>query len=128
MSAAAGALPDSLTIEDPAQRAALPPGVEVFRFSGPMFFGVAREMLDALNRVGRKPAIVILRMDQVPYIDSTGVRVLETFVRRAAVTGTRIIFSELRPQPGEFLARIHSQLTGIAIATSFDGALALAIQ
>jgi SulP family sulfate permease len=41
----------------------LPKGVEVFRFAGPMFFGVARAMLDAVRRSGRKSQIIILRMD-----------------------------------------------------------------
>jgi SulP family sulfate permease len=71
-------------VEDPAQRAALPPGVEVFRIAGPMFFGVAGEMLEALTRIGRAPRAVVLRLDRVPYIDSTGIHVLETFVARAA--------------------------------------------
>ena len=38
--------------EDPEQRDQLPDGVEVFRFTGPMFFGVASEMLEALRRAG----------------------------------------------------------------------------
>jgi len=53
MSDTAGLLPDELSLDDPTQRASLPKGVEVFRFAGPMFFGVAREMLDALHRTGR---------------------------------------------------------------------------
>ena len=79
MSETAGLLSEELSIDDPAQRASLPAGVEVFRFAGPMFFGVAREMLDVLHRLGREPKIIILRMERVPYIDSTGASALEGF-------------------------------------------------
>ena len=57
MSETAGLLPQELSIDDPAQRASLPKGVEVFRFAGPMFFGVARDMLEALHRSGRQPEV-----------------------------------------------------------------------
>jgi sulfate permease, SulP family len=50
MSETAGLMSEELSMDDPAQRASLPKGVEVFRFAGPMFFGVARDMLDALHR------------------------------------------------------------------------------
>ena len=80
MSEATGVLEDDDSVEDADQRAALPPGVEVFRIAGPMFFGAASEMVDALGRIGSSPRAVILRLDRVPYIDSSGVHVLETVV------------------------------------------------
>src|SRR5690606_34678516 len=55
ISEATGVLATDRSIEDPGQRAALPEGVEVFRIAGPMFFGVANEMLDALSQIGRAP-------------------------------------------------------------------------
>jgi sulfate permease, SulP family len=112
MSETAGLLPAELSIDDPAQRAALPKGVEVFRFAGPMFFGVAREMLDAVLRSGRKPNVIILRMDQVPYMDSSGASALEAFARQAHSEGTRLILCDLREQPAAFLARLGPQFPG----------------
>ncbi|WP_455566042.1 SulP family inorganic anion transporter [Novosphingobium panipatense] len=44
-----------LDSEDIHQRDALPQGVEVFRITGPFFFGVAGELLDTLRRVGQSP-------------------------------------------------------------------------
>src|SRR5439155_245876 len=38
--------------EEPELRDNLPAGVEVLRFTGPIFFGVANEMLEALRRAG----------------------------------------------------------------------------
>jgi len=123
MSDTAGLLSAELSVDDPAQRAALPKGVEVFRFAGPMFFGVAREMLAALRRSGRKPRIIILRMDQVPYIDSSGASALEEFVRQAAREGTQIILCDLRAQPDAFLAKLWPNFEGARRAATFQAAL-----
>jgi sulfate permease, SulP family len=123
MSDTAGLLSAELSVDDPAQRAALPKGVEVFRFGGPMFFGVAREMLAALRRSGRKPRIIILRMDQVPYIDSSGASALEEFVRQAAREGTQIILCDLRAQPDAFLAKLWPNFEGARRAATFQSAL-----
>ena len=123
MSETAGLLPAELSIDDPAQRAALPKGVEVFRFAGPMFFGVARDMLDAVRRSGRKPEVIILRMDQVPYIDSSGASALEAFARQAHSEGTRLILCDLREQPAAFLARLGPQIPGAQREATFQAAL-----
>ncbi|MEQ1549167.1 MAG: SulP family inorganic anion transporter [Chakrabartia sp.] len=123
MSDAAGMLPDDSDAGDPTQRAELPSGVEVFRFSGPMFFGVAGEMLEALNRIGRTPGTVILRMDRVPYIDSTGAGALATFVRQAKASGTHVILCELGTQPWDFLARMRPRFAGAGRTSTFKIAI-----
>ena len=123
MSQTAGVLPDELSVDDPAQRAALPKGVEVFRFAGPMFFGVAGEMLDVLHRSGRTPTTIILRMDRVPYIDSTGTSALLSFVDEARRNNTRLILCELREQPGTVLARRWHEFPGVDRAITFGLAL-----
>jgi sulfate permease, SulP family len=123
MSDTAGLLSAELSVDDPAQRAALPKGVEVFRFAGPMFFGVAREMLSALRRSGHKPRIIILRMDQVPYIDSSGASALQAFVRQAASEGTQIILCDLRAQPDGFLGKLWPNYQGVKRAATFQSAL-----
>jgi SulP family sulfate permease len=123
MSETAGLLPAELSIDDPAQRARLPKGVEVFRFGGPMFFGVAREMLDAVRRSGRKPKVIILRMDQVPFVDSSGANALEAFARQAHKEGTSLILCDLREQPAAFLARLGPQFPGTQQVATFQAAL-----
>jgi sulfate permease, SulP family len=123
MSDTAGLLPDELSLDDPTQRAALPKGVEVFRFAGPMFFGVAREMLDALRRTGRSPKTIILRMELVPYIDSSGASALEAFVRQAHGEGTKLILCDLREQPAVLLAKLWPRFTGAERVPTFQAAL-----
>jgi len=125
MSEGSKLLPDEESVDDPAQRAALPRGVEVFRFAGPMFFGVANEMLDALKRTGRKPNTIILRMERVPYIDGTGVTALQGFVRNAQRDGTQVILSELRDQPAALLDRQWSGFGTAQRAPTLAAALAM---
>ncbi|QWT16610.1 SulP family inorganic anion transporter [Sphingobium xenophagum] len=92
--------------EDMRQRDGLPDGVEIFRIDGPIFFGVANELLDTLGRMGPAPKAVILRMRRVPMLDASGVTTIEEIVRQAASSGTAIILSGLQDQPRSMLARV----------------------
>jgi sulfate permease, SulP family len=109
--------------EDPAQRDRLPPGVEVLRFSGPIFFGVAGEMLEALRRIDRSPRAMILRMEPVPYVDATGAGAIEAFVRQAAAAGTEVWLCGLQRQPLDFLARMEPAFAGARRTLTYEGAL-----
>jgi len=109
--------------EEPDLRDRLPVGVEVFRFSGPIFFGVASEMLEALRRAGERPRAIILRMEQVPYIDATGANALATFTRQARHSGTEVWLVGLREQPREFLARFEPRFAGARRASSWAAGL-----
>jgi SulP family sulfate permease len=109
--------------EEPEQRERLPPGVEVLRFTGPIFFGVASEMIEALRRVGQRPKTVVLRMEQVPYIDATGANALETFVRQAARGGTEVWLCGMQRQPLDFLARMERPFAGARRSLTYEGTL-----
>nr|WP_245405855.1 SulP family inorganic anion transporter [Sphingobium sp. Sx8-8] len=123
MGDATGILDEDESLEDPAQRTALPAGVEVFRIAGPMFFGVADEMLDALTRIGNKPHAIILRLDRVPYIDSSGINVLETFVDHARHAGTRVILSDMPRPVWQALARARPRFAGAERVTNLAAAI-----
>jgi SulP family sulfate permease len=124
MSETTGLMSEEQSVDDPAQRAMLPPGVEVFRFDGPMFFGVAGEMLDVLHRSGRNPRVIVLRMERVPYIDSSGATALEALVRQARGAGTLVMLCDLRTQPAQFLERIWARFGGAERVATFQEALA----
>jgi SulP family sulfate permease len=109
--------------EDPEQRDRLPKGVEVMRFTGPIFFGVASEMIDALRRAGQRPSAIVLRMEQVPYIDATGANALETFVRQARRGGTEVWLCGMQRQPLDFLARMEPAFAGARRSRSYEGTL-----
>jgi SulP family sulfate permease len=109
--------------EEPELRQTLPEGVEVFRFTGPLFFGVASEMLEALRRTGQRPKAIVLRMEQVPYIDATGANALATFVRQARHAGTDVWLCGLQRQPREFLSRAEPSFAGARHVAKWETAL-----
>jgi sulfate permease, SulP family len=95
-----------LDADDLDQRDDLPKHVEVFRINGPVFFGVAGELLDAMRKIGRKPKVIILRMRLVPLLDASGVTMIEEFVEQAKLTGAKVILSGVQPQPRKMLIRV----------------------
>jgi SulP family sulfate permease len=109
--------------EEPQLREALPEGVEVFRFTGPMFFGVASEMLEALRRMGQRPRAIIVRMERVPYVDTTGANALATFVRQARNNGTDVWLCGLQREPREFLSRTEPPFAGARHVAKWETAL-----
>lgn len=85
------------------QRHDLPEGVEVFRIVGPLFYGVASDLIDTLKNIGQMPKVLILVMRLAPYLDTTGLSVLENMIRQCEKSGTRVIFCGLQPQPQKMM-------------------------
>lgn len=93
--------------EDEAQRIQLPPGVEVFRITGPVFFGVADDLLDTLKSMGQIPKVLIIRMRLVPYLDATGATAIGSMIKQCHDKGTKVILSGVQPQPEKILCNSH---------------------
>jgi SulP family sulfate permease len=117
-----------LDADDIGQRDELPEGVEVFRINGPIFFGVAGELLDTFRRIGKKPKVIILRMRLVPLLDASGVTMIEEFVEQAQLSGMQVIFSAVQAQPREMLHRVHldEPHATVHFVSSYQDALVLA--
>lgn len=86
---------DDAGSDDTGQRAALPPGVEVYRFNGPLFYAVASRLDTLLDQLFQPPRVLILRLRQVPLIDASGAAALRQFIDRAHRLGIRIVLSGL---------------------------------
>ncbi|MDR1518397.1 MAG: sulfate permease [Dysgonamonadaceae bacterium] len=71
----------------------LPKGVEVYEIDGPFFFGIANKFDEKMREIGERPNIRIIRMRKVPFIDSTGIRNLETLCRNSAKEKIQVILS-----------------------------------
>lgn len=125
MSQSTGLLQDEEAVERPEQRATLPAGVEVFRVSGPLFFGVAQEMLDTLIRIGGTPRTLILRLDRVPYIDSSGIAALSRFVTQAGASGTQVLLCEMKASVADALQRGEPPFAGARVTDTLDEALTM---
>lgn len=77
----------------------IPEGVEVFEVSGPFFFGAAEKFREELNQIRRVPNAVILRMRNVPVLDSTGLQVLEELAHSLRKKEVKLILSGVQDQP-----------------------------
>ncbi len=80
-------------------RRQIPPGVEVYEINGPFFFGAAEKFKQTLSDVSRRPKVLIIRMRNVPAIDSTAMHALQDLVRRTRAEGTRVLLSDVNSQP-----------------------------
>ena len=116
-----------LDAEDVHQRDDLPQGVEVFRITGPFFFGVAGELLDTLRRLGQSPRVIILRLRLMPLLDSSGAQALKEFVDQARLAGTEVILSGVQPQPRSMLGRVGLGETSMKLSYAADYARAQAL-
>lgn len=110
------------------QRVDLPHGVEIFRIVGPLFFGVAGDLLDALKNIGQMPKVLIVQMSLMPYLDSTGVTALENLAQQCESNGTKVIFSGMQQQPRKILGKGHlrSGKLNVAFCETYDEAVSLA--
>jgi SulP family sulfate permease len=82
----------------------LPRGVFVYDILGPLFFGAAEKATAALNEVAGRAKVLILRMEQVPAIDATGLVALESALDTLRRQHTLAIITGLREQPRRVLA------------------------
>jgi SulP family sulfate permease len=73
--------------------------IEIYEITGPFFFGVADMLQNILLKIAKKPHAVILRMKEVPAIDSTGITALESFMIQCHRQKLRLILCEIRSQP-----------------------------
>jgi SulP family sulfate permease len=78
-----------------ARHARVPRDVEVYDINGPFFFGAAEKFRDALAQMSRRPRALILTMENVPVIDSTGLRVLTAVIQQCRSAGTRVLMADL---------------------------------
>lgn len=106
-------------------RAELPRGVEVFELRGPLFFGAASRLIDALDAAFPPPNAFILRFREVPLADASGVNALERFLKRCASHGVVVVFCELRPSVQTSLDKLHV-LSHVQVAESYEAAIAAA--
>lgn len=89
------------TIADPMslEERIVPKGVEVYEINGPLFFGAAYKFEEALNLVDSPPQVLIIRMRNVPSIDSTGLHSIRQILKKSRKQGITLILSGVQPQP-----------------------------
>lgn len=94
------------------QRDALLKEVEVFRIDGPFFFGVAAGLMDAYRALGAIPRVLILRLEDVPMLDASGVAAIAELLIRAKRLETAVVLCGAGAQPSAMLLRAGRGITG----------------
>lgn len=77
----------------------VPEGVEVYEINGPLFFGAAYKFEEALKLVKNPPRVLVIRMRNVPAIDSTGLHILRQIIKENRKRQTIFVLSGVQPQP-----------------------------
>lgn len=81
-------------VENPnIEHLVIPEHVEVYEINGPFFFGVANKFEDIMGRMAERPAVRIIRMRRVPFIDSTGIHNLVNLIELSHKEGITVILS-----------------------------------
>ena len=109
-------------------RRRVPKGVEVYEINGPFFFGAAEKFKDTLSEVSKKPKVLIVRMRNVPAIDSTAMHALRDLVRRTRKDRTLVLLSDVPAQPRLALERsgLLAEIGEEYLYEDIDAALAAA--
>ncbi|EKE00918.1 MAG: hypothetical protein ACD_21C00251G0001, partial [uncultured bacterium] len=114
--------------EEENQRVDLPDGVEVFQITGPVFFGVAGDLLETLKLMGHMPRVLILRMRLVPYLDASGESVIQNIIQQCRKSNTTVILSAVQKQPAEVLLKGHIRdgKDGVLFSRDYSAAINMA--
>jgi SulP family sulfate permease len=98
--------------------------IEVYEITGPFFFGVADILQRTLRSVAKKPHAFILRMRDVPAVDSTGIAALESFLAQCRHGKIRLILCEVREHPRQALrkAGFIGELGELNVSDSLEAA------
>jgi sulfate permease, SulP family len=75
------------------EMAKVPSDVMVYRISGAFFFGATASVTTALDSIGAHPKTFILDFADVPLVDSTAARTLESFANKLKRGGTAVYFT-----------------------------------
>ena len=114
---------DSLP-DNPIMRDGIPDNLEIYRLSGPLFFGVANRLTDVIDSVAGYPRDFILCMDDVPMIDASGASRIEHFISTCHRHGTRLFLVGLQSQPHKVLAGMGIlDQTALQVEDDIAGAL-----
>ena len=83
-------------IEEHMVKHDIPSDVAIYEIDGPLFFAVAHKFKESFNEIKVKPHIVIIRMRNVPIIDSTGIRTLLLVAQLLEEQSIKLVIAEYK--------------------------------
>ncbi|MCZ4304227.1 SulP family inorganic anion transporter [Zoogloeaceae bacterium G21618-S1] len=79
--------------------------IQVFRIFGSLFFGAANKLEALLAAADSHPSVIVLNMDKLINIDTTGLEILQNLHRTLAKHGASLVLCELNAQPRSLVQR-----------------------
>ena len=73
--------------------------VFIKHLSGPLFFGFTADFVNISNQIPQSAKILIIRMDEVPYVDQSGLFALEDVLIDLSKKNTEVYIVGLKAQP-----------------------------
>jgi SulP family sulfate permease len=85
----------------------LPNGLNIYEISGPLFFASARRYSEAIEEIGLKCKVLIIRMRHVSFIDETGLHNLKDTIKILRGKNITILLSGVNPEIKEEFNKHH---------------------
>jgi sulfate permease, SulP family len=99
--------------------------VAIYDVAGPLFFGAAQKAVGSLAAIGGDLEVLIVRLDQVPIMDATGLVALESAIAALSKSGCVTILAGLQKQPQGLIERAGLEKHGWRLEVRPDLASAL---
>ena len=80
--------------------------IYIKHMSGPMFFGFTSRFQELIKKLDPGTKVLIIRMKKVPYIDQSGVYVLEDAILELRMKGVVVLMTGVQPQPIDMMKKI----------------------
>lgn len=75
----------------------LHPDIMVYTIEGPLFFGAINAFEGTLDHIHKDPRYLIIRFAEVPFVDLTGLRMLNEIIKNLQSRGVQVFVSEAKP-------------------------------
>ncbi len=98
-------------------------GIVVYRIKGAFFFGAAASIGAVLERIADGARTFVLDLSEVPFIDSSGARVIAGLARRSERRGIRVCLTGWTPEMRDTLERVGAKGSGISYMRDVGQAL-----
>ncbi|MCP5002850.1 MAG: SulP family inorganic anion transporter [Planctomycetes bacterium] len=80
--------------------------IYIKHMSGPMFFGFTSRFQELMKELDPGIKVLIIRMKSVPYIDQSGVYVLEESILELRMKGVLVLMTGVQPQPLDMMKKL----------------------
>ncbi len=95
--------------------ARLPDDIMIYQIDGPLFYGAVEAFEQALSDTGGAPAVLVIRLGRVPFIDATGLRTLENLADAQRAKEGKVVLVEANE-------RVRSKLHRMGLTEKTQGA------